>query len=69
VLSFLARWALSALERDRTLPKESLMPEDQKEALKKIAEKLKATAVKVKKLKDDANSADAAMDQVEKENK
>ena len=45
------------------------MPEDQKEALKKIAEKLKATAVKVKKLKDDANSADAAMDQVEKENK
>ena len=45
------------------------MAKDPKEALKQIAAKLKATAEKTKKLKDTANSADSAMDSVEKESK
>ncbi|HTX36633.1 MAG TPA: hypothetical protein VME43_16510 [Bryobacteraceae bacterium] len=42
------------------------MAESQKEALKKIAEKLKAAAEKAQKLKSDAAAADDSMDQVGK---
>ena len=45
------------------------MAEDKKEALKKIAAKLKSAAAEAKKIAQDANNADASVDEVEKENK
>jgi hypothetical protein len=45
------------------------MAEDQKEAIKKIVAKLKLASTEAKKIAQDANSADSAVDEIEKEAK
>jgi hypothetical protein len=45
------------------------MPEDAKAAMKRIAEKLKSAAAEARKVQELADSADASIDQVDKENK
>ncbi len=44
------------------------MPENKKEALKKFTAMLKAASEKAKKIAQDANAADASVDQVEQQN-